>query len=109
MKKTLWISFDLGVNGDYEGMYAWLDNHAGKECGDSLAVIEYDWQQDFLADLKGDLEQSVELNKKSRIYVIYRSDDGRKVKGSFLFGARRQAAWTGYGVSAEESSDESTS
>lgn len=109
MKKTLWISFDLGVNGDYEGMYAWLDNHAGRECGDSVAVIEYEPGSDLLADLKSDIERSVELNKKSRLYVIYRSDDGRKIKGSFLLGSRKQAPWTGYGASEEESSDESSS
>jgi len=91
-------------------MYAWLDNHAAKECGDSVAVFNYEFRNDLLADLKSDMEQSVELNKKSRIYVIYKSDDGRKVKGSFLYGARKQSPWTGYGVSMEESSsDESTS
>jgi hypothetical protein len=109
MRKTLWISFDLGVTGDYEGMYAWLDNHAGKECGDNVAVIEYEHPRDLLSDLKSDLEESVELNKKSRIYVIYRTDDGKKIKGSFLLGKRKQAAWTGYGAATEESSDESSS
>lgn len=108
IEKTVWISFDLGVSGDYEEMYAWLDNHQGKECGDSLAVIKYKPQHDLVAELKSDIEESVELNKKSRIYVIYRSDDG-KMKGSFLHGTRKQAPWTGYGVSVEESSDESSS
>ena len=35
MKHFVWISFDLGVKGDYEGMYAWLDSKDAKECGDS--------------------------------------------------------------------------
>jgi hypothetical protein len=108
MTKTVWVSFDLGVSGDYEGMYAWLDNRAGKECGDSLAVIQFEPQRDLVSELKNDLGNSVELNKKSRIYIVYKSDDG-KVKGTFLYGTRRQAPWTGYGASAEESSDESSS
>jgi hypothetical protein len=33
-RAAVWISFDLGVRGDYEGMYAWLDTHNAKECGD---------------------------------------------------------------------------
>jgi hypothetical protein len=107
-EKLVWISFDLGVSGDYEGMYAWLDEHHGKECGDSLAAIKYQPKHDLVADLKSDIKKSVELNKKSRIYVIYKSDDG-KMKGSFLHGTRKQAPWTGYGASAEESTDESSS
>jgi len=107
-EKLVWISFDLGVSGDYEGMYAWLDTHNGKECGDSLAALKYEPKHDIVAELKSDIKKSVELNKKSRIYVIYRSDDG-KMKGSFLCGARKQAPWTGYGISQEESSDESSS
>ena len=108
MKKLVWISFDLGVSGDYEGMYAWMDGHGGRECGDSVAAIEYEPRKDLVAELKSDIEESVELGKKSRIYVIYRSDDG-KMKGSFLCGTRKQAPWTGYGASVEESSDESSS
>lgn len=33
----IWLSFDLGVSGDYEGMYAWLDDKRAKECGSSVA------------------------------------------------------------------------
>ncbi len=29
MKKALWISYDIGVRGDYEGLYAWLDSRVG--------------------------------------------------------------------------------
>lgn len=41
MKKAIWISYDLGVKGDYEGLYAWLDDHKAIECGDSVAFINY--------------------------------------------------------------------
>ena len=108
MKKTVWISFDLGVSGDYEGMYAWLDNHGAKECGDSLAVIEYKPVGDVIAELKNDIEQTVQVNKNSRLYIVYKSDDG-KMKGSFLYGKRKQSPWTGYGAVEEESVDESDS
>ena len=26
MQTRIWLSFDLGVSGDYEGMYMWLDD-----------------------------------------------------------------------------------
>jgi len=33
MKKLIWIAFDLGVRGDYDGIYEFLDTHEAKECG----------------------------------------------------------------------------
>ena len=31
--KTVYISFDLGLKGDYAAFYSWLDKHHAKECG----------------------------------------------------------------------------
>src|SRR5271155_1179048 len=95
-KSTIWISYDLGVRGDYEGLYAWLDSHHAKECGDSLAVLEYEYQGSILKKLKTDLGGAVETDKRTRMYVIYREKSTNKNKGNFIFGARRAAAWTGY-------------
>ena len=41
MKQAIWLSYDLGVRGDYEGLYAWLDKHQAKECGDNIAYFVY--------------------------------------------------------------------
>lgn len=99
-KHFVWLSFDLGVRGDYEGMYRWLDNKSAKECGDSLACFLYEYSGNLLNEIKKDLEKNLEINaKKTRIYVI-RLADG-KMKGRFIFGNRRSAPWTGY---AENSS-----
>jgi hypothetical protein len=106
MKKAVWLSFDLGVNGDYEGMYTWLADHEAIECGDSIGFFRFDSKENLLDELKAEIRQKVDLNKNSRIYVIYRQDDGT-VKGRFLFGKRKQAPWTGYGsVKEEEWADE---
>jgi len=35
MKQTIWISYDLGLQGDYPGLYRWLDLHKAKECVNS--------------------------------------------------------------------------
>ena len=95
MKRSIWISFDLGVSGDYEGLYAWLDAREAKECGDSLAFLSYAFEGDLIAALKSDIQDSIETNKKTRIYVIYH-DEG-KMKGTFILGGRRREPWTGYG------------
>ncbi|MFH1115168.1 MAG: hypothetical protein V1792_14760 [Pseudomonadota bacterium] len=39
MKKGVWIYFDLGINGDYEGMYEWLDKHNAHACGENFAFV----------------------------------------------------------------------
>lgn len=105
MKQFVWVSYDLGIKGDYEGMYAWLDGHGAKECGDSVACFWYDHpSSDILQDVKDDLNNSVELDaKKNRIYVI-RLVEGR-MKGNFIFGHRRNAPWAGAAGTGEQGED----
>jgi hypothetical protein len=99
MNKTLWLSYDLGVQGDYESLYRWLDQHQAKECGDSLAVLQYPTKPkaktNWLNELRQELEEAIDINQRSRIYVIYTNDKG-KMSGRFLIGNRRAPAWTGY-------------
>jgi hypothetical protein len=100
MKSAVWVSYDLGVQGDYEGMYAWLDEHEGQECGDSLAFLNYDHAGPLLEALTTDLRKSLELTKRTRIYVIYREPDTKKMKGRFIFGGRKAPPWSGFGENA---------
>ena len=106
MTKWIWISFDLGVNGDYEGMYAWLDDHAAKECGDSFALVVFKSRGKIVAEVSNDIKKHVKLTPRSRIYMLHRGDD-TNVKGHWLVGKRKQAPWTGYGtLKGEGTSDE---
>lgn len=106
MKRTIWISYDLGVRGDYEGIYTWLDEHEAEECGDSLALLKYEFSGDLIEDLKKDIKDSVELTKKTRIYVIWRDAKTKKMKGRFIFGTRKSPPWTGYATGEEGLEDE---
>lgn len=103
---TVWISYDLGVRGDYEGLYAWLDAHDAKECGDSLAVLAYSHDGALLDKLKADIKKHVTIDKRTRIYVVYRDKATGKNKGRFIFGARRAPVWTGYAPSDMATVDE---
>jgi hypothetical protein len=100
MKSAVWISYDLGVQADYEGMYAWLDEHQANECGDNLAFLNYEYSGSLLEALTADLKRSVETTKKTRIYVIYRDQETTRMKGSFIFGGRKAAPWSGFAVTA---------
>ena len=99
MKKTIWISFDLALGGDYENLYAWLDDLEAKECGSGMAVIEFETQGDIPGELKTVLTECVSFAKNDRVYVIWR--EGDKIRGKFLVGKRKSAPWKGYGAAVE--------
>ena len=105
MKNLIWLAFDLGVQGDYEGIYGWLDERQAKECGDGLACLQFSFTGDLTAALQKDLKGRVKITPTARIYAIW-SDAGR-MKGRFIVGKRRAAPWTGFGALAlqEEDSD----
>ena len=108
MNSVVWISYDLGVQADYEGMYGWLDEHQAKECGDSLAFLNYEYSGSLLQALTADLERSVQITKRTRIYVIYREQDTKKVTGKFIIGGRKAPPWSGFAVVAGSADTDQT-
>ncbi len=96
MKSAIWISYDLGVRGDYEGLYTWLDEHEARDCGDGLAFLQFEYKTQIVAAIKRELKRAVSVNKRTRIYVIYRDRDSTKIRGIFIFGRRKAAPWVGY-------------
>ncbi len=103
MTKTIWLSFDLGVTGDYPKLYAWLDNHDATECGDNLAVLKYETSdEETLPDtLKNELESHVNFGSMDRVYLIWKNKQGVN-KGRFIIGKRKASPWQGYGASEVE-------
>ncbi len=93
---TIWLSFDLGIRGDYEGLYSWLAGYKAKECTDSVAVLNYRYSGSLIDYLKEDIKKNVNIDKRTRIYVIYREITSNKNKGNFLFGGWRTPAWASY-------------
>jgi hypothetical protein len=107
MANRVWISFDLGVDGDYEGIYRWLDRRGAVECGDSCASLLWDQQAGVVEQaVKRDLKRSVKLRNRDRVYIIFQDHQG-KYKGKFIFGGRKKSApWAGYAMSGESAVDE---
>ena len=93
---AIWISYDLGVRGDYASLYAWLDTRGAKECGDSVAFLNYEHKASVKEQLKIDLKKALTVDNRTRVYVIYREAQTNKNKGAFIFGGRRAPPWTGY-------------
>ena len=103
-RNAIWLSFDLGIQGDYESLFTWLDSNMALECGDNLAFLNYEHKGNLLKDLKADLANSVKIDKRSRIYVIY-LDPNKKMKGKFLYGKRKSPSWAGYGPEGGDEED----
>lgn len=106
MKSTIWISYDLGVRGNYSALYAWLDSHGAKECGDSIAVLNYEHQGNLREEITEQLTQALAGEKGVRIYLIYRDQTTNKNKGAFLLGGRRAPPWTGYSPKGSNVTDD---
>ena len=97
MEKTIYLSFDLGLKGDYQGFYAWLDEREAKECGYNLAVFKYTYSGDSIVDsVKNELTSSVKFGKNDRLYMIWR--DNGKIVGQFIVGHRKSSPWEGFAL-----------
>ena len=96
MEVRIWISYDLGTDGDYVGMYAWLDCHDAVECGDSFAslLINCESRETVERDVLAELHKNVNLKPTDRIYLLYRREDNM-TKGTFLYGNRKESPWKG--------------
>jgi hypothetical protein len=114
-KITIWLTYDLGVGGDFQGLYSWLDDKEAKECGNNNAFFEYSYpsniatNMDLLKYLKKDLdERKISFTAGNRIYIIFKSieaNNGAPV-GGWIIGRRKASPWEGYGTKATNTIDE---
>ena len=105
-KQRVWMSFDLGVRGDYDGLYQWLDEKGAVECGNGVATFEYEFSDSAISmnsfepifdELKEDLKKQIDsIEQKGRIYALTMIGDKSKPAGVFLFGKRKASPWEGY-------------
>jgi hypothetical protein len=92
-KSRYWLSFDLGLRGDYGILYTWLDQRAAKECAHGLATFESDESPTEIVEA---LTKELKITgERPQLYLLYRDDHG-KIAGRFILGSRRKAPWTGY-------------
>lgn len=106
--KVVYLSYDLGLKGDYNGLYSWLDSLDAKECGNNVALFQKEFLKNdhtsIYEELKKEMQENIQLKATDRIYVILRSQEGL-MKGKFIFGGRKRAPWEGFAVSYDNSED----
>lgn len=99
----IWLSYDLGIGGDYDGLYAILDSLDARECGDSLATFRLQ-DLEHIGDVIARIKREVRLTQKDRVYLISRDDQGR-LTGKFIIGKRRVPPWRGYAAGSIQEVD----
>ncbi|GHT44915.1 hypothetical protein AGMMS49965_21390 [Bacteroidia bacterium] len=106
---AIWMSYDLGVGGDFEGLYAWLDDHGAIECGNNVAYFKYkptfDTDKELANSLKKDLSEKVKFAPTNRIYIVRRTEKGKSI-GTFIVGKRKASPWEGFGTKTNNTIDE---
>ena len=109
------LNYDLNFNGDYDGLYKWLDDHNAKNCGQNFCEFTYSLREndntqplkavakDTLKELESDLTKSMSLKRGDRIFLIGVMPDGMSF-GGFLTGDYGPKPWAGYGEKKHENS-----
>src|SRR6266545_7942924 len=94
-----WLSFDLGLRGEYDKLFGWLDRQQAKECGDNVATFR---SEKTRSDIAKEVLALLDREKHPRIYLV-----DRKRGGKWICGSRQVAPWTGYAqVFSEEGNEE---
>lgn len=113
-KKGVWLTYDLGVGGDYRNLYSWLDDHEAIECGNNVAYFQVEWNCSDDAGsvdrLLSDIKSRVDIKPGNRLYLIRpkkkNSTDKIATIGSFIVGKRMANPWEGYGTHTTDETEE---
>ncbi len=113
-KKAFWLSYDLGLKGDYAGLYNWLDTIKAKECGNGMAFFRRECTGNPIEVFKKEISTYVQISATDRIYLVFIEFEGEppkledlKVKGNFIFGKRKRPAWEGYSNDSNQETEDS--
>jgi len=66
LSAVVWLAFDLGVKGDYEALYEWLDAHSAVECTENVARFSYEYTDDLVGELKQHLATALDIGVDDR-------------------------------------------
>ncbi|MDR1811105.1 MAG: hypothetical protein LBR34_12035 [Prevotella sp.] len=111
---TIWLTYDLGVGGDFPSIYSWLDDKKAVECGNNVAYLIFrcpdniNSDEEFVKFLKSELEEKIKFKPGNRIYIVRKAFDQYeqgKTIGSFVIGKRKANPWEGFGETTENKID----
>ncbi|MCF6241290.1 MAG: hypothetical protein L3J74_08100 [Bacteroidales bacterium] len=92
----IWLNFDFGFRGDFEGLFILLDKYKAIECGSDLAYFKLSYKKDIIKQLRKEIIENVQIERTDRIFLIVKYKN--KIKSGFLFGGHKRPAWEGYSM-----------
>lgn len=101
------LNFDLGIRGDYDNLYIFLDKNNAIDCGNSNCVFQYKFSgsdlnyDDKFNQILDSINKVVTFSKNDRIYVIVHNEEGNP-KGKFIIGQRKTPVWDGYAIKEDD-------
>lgn len=116
MKQLVFLSYDLGFQGNYPELYKWLDAHKAQECGDSFCRFIYEFKSiradvtseaetmAMVREIRSDLTSVVHFSNTDRVYMTseFFMKGKKQIGGIFLVGKRKQTnPWDGAAGGAE--------
>ena len=100
MKKGIYVNYDLGLKGDYETFFTWLDSQSALECGRNSAFMNLELPEGVSppAYVKESLlKYGFKFSDFARIYVSWlNSEKVPVIVGEFISGGRVRAPWFGF-------------
>lgn len=100
MKKWVMINYDLGLKGDYQNLYRFLDNNNALDCGNCNSALEIEVSKDdfdtIFDEVTSMIKKNFEFSQNDRIYLTV-TDSTNQMRGRFICGNRKRAIWEGYG------------
>lgn len=110
MNIVFYINFDLKTDGDYNGLYKWLDKRKAVESGTNYALIKNYHIPDkeinelksmreiinlFVKYLTKEIISYAKIRKSDRIYITFKMMGHDQLGGFFLVGKRQPSPWEG--------------
>lgn len=109
MKRLVFLSYDLGFQGNYTKLYKWLDALKAKECGDSSCRFIYEFKSvqkndseeqtlAMIAEIKTDIIANVDFLPTDRVYIAtdFYWKGNSSINGLFIVGKRKPSnPWDG--------------
>lgn len=112
MIKNIFVTFDFGMKGDYDGLFKWLDENNAEERGYGVARIpSYNLDKNITTDLavlksvRETLKERINIGNSDRIYLMWPSLEKKSLAAGFAFGKQKQAPWEGFAHNTEDKLD----
>ena len=93
-----WLAFDLGLRGNFEELYGWLDTLGARECGENVATFRSTKTREQISQ---ELSSILGTDRNARVYLI-----SMRQGGKFILGKRKASPWVGYSQQMAEAEEE---